>query len=148
MARYQVPQFIEFESKIIGPFSVRQFAYMLGGIGGTYLIYVVLGLIPGIVLIIPLLALSFSLAFVTWNGRKFIDVMAAAFAYFFKRKLYIWKKTDKKVEGSEMKQTSVADAFVAPSLSQSKLKDLAWSLDVKENVFSTTKGGYTKGATQ
>jgi hypothetical protein len=148
MARYQVPQFIEFESKVVGPFSIRQFAYMLGGIGGSYLIYIILGVIPGIILIAPLLILSFSLAFVTWNGRKFIDVMASAFSYFFKSKLYIWKKIDKKVEVSEVEKTSVADAFVAPSLSQSKLKDLAWSLDVKENVFSVTKGGYTKGATQ
>lgn len=148
MARYQVPQFIEFESKVIGPFSIRQFSYMLGGIGGSYLIYVVLGTFPGIFLIVPLLALSFSLAFVIWNGRKFIDVCASAFSYMFKSKLYIWKKIDKEVTAEEYKKTSVADSFVAPSLSQSKLKDLAWSLDVKENVFSTTKGGFTKGATQ
>ncbi len=148
MARYQVPQFIEFESKIIGPFSIRQFAYMLGGIGGSYILYIFLGVFPGILLIIPLLVLSFSLAFVTWNGRKFIDVLSSAFSYFFRKKLYIWKKLDKEVVVSESSKTSVADAFVAPSLSQSKLKDLAWSLDVKENVFSTSKGGYIKGQTQ
>lgn len=146
--RYQVPQFIEFESKVIGPFSVRQFSYMLGGIGGTYLIYRFLGIIPGIILIAPLLVLSFCLAFVTWNGRKFIDVMASAFSYAFGSKLYIWKKVDKEVTAEAAKETSVADAFIAPSLSQSKLKDLAWSLDVKENVFSTKDGGYKRGANQ
>jgi PrgI family protein len=148
MARYQVPQFIEFESKVIGPFSVRQFAYMLGGIGGTYILYLLFGVFPGILFIIPLLVLSFSLAFVTWNGRKFIDVLSSAFSYVFKKKLYIWKKLDRKVVASEENKTSVADSFVAPSLSQSKLKDLAWSLDVKENVFSASKGGYVKGQTQ
>lgn len=148
MARYQVPQFIEFESKIIGPFSLRQFSYMLGGIGGTYILYILLGVFPGILLIVPLLTLSFSLAFVTWNGRKFIDVLSSAFLYFFKKKLYIWNKVDKEVVASEATKTSAADAFVAPSLSQSRLKDLAWSLDVKENVFSASKGGYIKGQTQ
>ncbi len=148
MTRYQVPQFIEFESKIIGPFSIRQFSYMLGGIGGSYIIYKFLGFIPGIVLIIPLCILSFSLAFVTWNGRKFIDVLEAAISYTFKTKLYKWRKVDKEVTPTEEEKTNVADSFVAPSLSQSKLKDLAWSLDVKENVFSTSKGGYTKGLTQ
>ncbi len=145
--RYQVPQFIEFESKVIGPFSIRQFSYMLGGIGGTYLLYRFMGLFPGIIFIVPLVILSFCLAFVTWNGRKFIDVAASAFSYVFGNKLYIWKKIDKPVTVEEAKK-SVADAFVAPSLSQSKLKDLAWSLDVKENVFSTTEGGYKKGANQ
>lgn len=146
--RYQVPQFIEFESKIIGPFSIRQFSYMLGGTGGTYLIYRALGIFPGILLIAPLLIVSFCLAFVTWNGRKFIDVTASAFAYAFGAKLYIWKKIDKPVTAEEAQKTSVADAFVAPSLSQSKLKDLAWSLDVKENVFSAKEGGYMKGQNQ
>jgi len=146
--RYQVPQFIEFESKVIGPFSIRQFSYMLGGIGGTYLIHRFLGLFPGILLFGPLLVISFCLAFVTWNGRKFIDVTASAFSYAFGSKLYIWKKIDKEVTAEEATKTSVADAFVAPSLSQSKLKDLAWSLDVKENVFSAKEGGYKKGLTQ
>jgi len=59
---------------------------MLGGIGGSYIIYKFLGFIPGIVLIIPLCILSFSLAFVTWNGRKFIDVLEAAISYTFKTK--------------------------------------------------------------
>lgn len=146
--RYQVPQFIEFESKIIGPLSIRQFSYVLGGLGGTYLIYRGLGLFPGILIFGPLLALSFCLAFVTWNGRKFIDVTASAFSYIIGTKLYIWKKIDKPVTVEEAENTSVADAFVAPSLSQSKLKDLAWSLDVKENVFSTKDGGYKKGLSQ
>ena len=147
--RYQVPQFIEFESKVIGPFSIRQFSYMIGGLGGTYLIYKFLGIFPGIILFFPLLVLSFCLAFVTWNGRKFIDVMASAFSYFFGSKLYIWRKIDKPLEPDEVKKSvNVANSFVAPSLSQSKLKDLAWSLDVKENVFSTKEGGYKKGLTQ
>lgn len=147
MTRYQVPQFIEFESKVIGPFSIRQFSYILGGVGGSYLIYRSLGAFPGLLLMVPLGALSFSLAFVTWNGRKFIDVLAAASSYFFKSKLYIWKKIDKPLEETK-EETSIANSFVAPSLSQSKLKDLAWSLDVKENVFSATKGGYTRGVNQ
>ncbi|MES2623448.1 MAG: hypothetical protein V4576_03505 [Patescibacteria group bacterium] len=146
--RYQVPQFIEFESKVIGPFSIRQFSYMLGGLGGTYLIYRFLGFFPGVILFTPLLALSFCLAFVTWNGRKFIDVLASAFSYVLGNKLYIWKKIDKPVTTEDADKTSVADAFVSPSLSQSKLKDLAWSLDVKENVLSTNKNEYQKDLTE
>ncbi len=138
MSRYQVPQFIEFESKVIGPFSIRQFAYMIGGLGGSYIIYSQLGIFPGILLFAPLIALSFSLAFVTWNGRKFLDVLGSAFNYFLKAKLYTWKKINKEVTAEEAaKSTSIADTFVAPNLSQSKLKDLAWSLDIKETVFST-----------
>ncbi len=146
--RYQVPQFIEFESKVVGPFSFRQFAYLLGGIGGSYLIYTVLGFFPGIIFMIPLLAISASLAFVKINGRSFVDVMASAFSFAFGRKLYIWKKIDKEVVASGENTPSAADSFTAPSLSQSKLKDLAWSLDVKENVFASKEEGFKPGVNQ
>ncbi len=146
--RYQVPQFIEFENKLIGPLSFRQFAYILGGLGGSYLIYTFLGIIPGLLLIIPLIATSAALAFIKVNGRTFVDVLASAFAYVFGTKLYIWKKIDKPVTAEEKNKTATADAFLAPSLSQSRLKELAWSLDIKENVFSSKEGGFKRGATQ
>ncbi len=137
--RYQVPQFIEFESKIIGPFSFRQFAYVLGGAGGSYIIYKVLGLFPGILLIIPLCLLSFALAFIKINGRPFVAALEAALSFFLGGKLYVWKKVDKPVEAKAANEhtNNIADEFVAPTLSQSKLKDLAWGLDIKDNVFST-----------
>jgi len=134
--RYQVPQFIEFESKIIGPFTFKQFIYMLGGVGGTYIIYKLLGLFLGIIPMIALWALTGALAFVKINNKSFVDTMAAGFAYMTRSKLYIWKKVDKPVTAEEkMESTAVADSFLAPSLSQSRLKDLAWSLDVNKSVY-------------
>jgi hypothetical protein len=134
--RYQVPQFIEFDSKIIGPLTFKQFIYILGGVGGTYIIYKIFGIFPGIILMLILWALSGSLAFVKINNKNFVDVLAAGFSYMTKSKLYIWKKIDKPVTAEQKTQdTSVADSFFAPSLSQSKLKDLAWSLDVNKSVY-------------
>lgn len=138
--RYQVPQFIEFESKIIGPLTFKQFIYLLGGTGGTYILFKIFGIFPGILFIIALWVLAGSLAFVKINNKDFVDILAAGFAYFTKSKLYIWKKVDKPVTAEEIKkETDTADSFLAPSLSQSKLKDLAWSLDVNKNIFPTKK---------
>lgn len=138
--RYQVPQFIEFDSKIIGPLTFKQFIYILGGIGGTYIIYKIFGIFPGIILMLVLWALSGALAFVKINNKSFVDVLAAGFSYMFKSKLYIWKKIDKPVTAEEkVENTDIADSFLAPSLSQSRLKDLAWSLDVNKSVYPTKK---------
>ncbi len=138
--RYQVPQFIEFDSKIIGPFSFKQFIYILGGLGGTYIIYKILGFFPGIILMIVLWILAGSLAFVKINNKDFVDILAAGFAYVTKSKLYIWKKIDKPVTAEKKEiETKSIDSIIAPSLSQSKLKDLAWSLDVNKNVYPTNK---------
>ncbi len=138
--RYQVPQFIEFESKIIGPLTFKQFIYILGGVGGTYIINKIFGIFPGIILMIILWALAGSLAFVRINNKSFVDVLAAGFSYVTKSKLYIWKKIDKPVTAEQkIEQTLDVNSFLAPSLSQSKLKDLAWSLDVNKSVYPTKK---------
>lgn len=138
--RYQVPQFIEFESKIIGPLTFKQFIYILGGVGGTYIINKIFGIFPGIILMIILWALAGSLAFVRINNKSFVDVLAAGFSYITKSKLYIWKKIDKPVTAEQkIEQTLDVNSFLAPSLSQSKLKDLAWSLDVNKSVYPTKK---------
>lgn len=138
--RYQVPQFIEFESKIIGPLTFKQFIYILGGVGGTYIIYKIFGFFPGIILMLILWALAGSLAFVKVNNKSFVDVLAAGFSYITKSKLYIWKKIDKPVTAEQkIEQTLDVNSFLAPSLSQSKLKDLAWSLDVNKNVYPSKK---------
>jgi len=138
--RYQVPQFIEFESKIIGPFTFNQFIYILGGVGGTYLIHKIFGMFPGIILMLILWALAGSLAFVKINNKNFVDILAAGFSYITRSKLYIWRKIDKPVT-AEQKAVEItsADSFFAPSLSQSKLKDLAWSLDVNKSVYPEKK---------
>ncbi len=136
--RYQVPQFIEFESKIIGPLTFKQFIYILGGTGGTYIIYKIFGIFPGIILMLILWSLAGSLAFVKINNKSFVDVLAAGFSYLTRSKLYVWKKIDKPVTAEEeVKEiASVNSGFLAPSLSQSKLKDLAWSLDVNKNIYT------------
>ena len=138
--RYQVPQFIEFESKIIGELTVKQFVYLLGGIGGTYILYKIFGMFPGIIFMFILWVLSGSLAFVKVNNKPFIDVLAAGFSYMIKSKLYIWKKIDKPVTVEDkIDDKSTTNSFLAPSLSQSKLKDLAWSLDVNKENSQTTQ---------
>ncbi len=138
--RYQVPQFIEFESKIIGPLTFKQFIYILGGIGGTYIIYKIFGIFPGVLFMIVLWALAGSLAFIKVNNKSFVDVLAAGFSYMVRSRLYIWKKIDKPVTAEEaVKENTIEGSFLAPSLSQSRLKDLAWSLDVNKSVYPTQR---------
>ena len=131
--RYQVPQFIEVEDKVIGPFTVKQFIYVIGGIGMCVVLYTYLPIYISILLIAAILPLSFALAFYKINNKPFIDFLESAFMYYTKQNLYIWKKEDKKI----IQQTEVAsDArqVYVPKLSESKLKELSWTLDINENL--------------
>ena len=131
--RFQVPQFIEVEDKIFGPLSIKQFIYLIGGAGLSFIVYTFVGnLYISIFLILPIVAFALALAFYKVNSKPFINVVEAAFTYYIGSKLYIWKKVDKKIEAKESVAGSAPDFYV-PKLSDSKLKDLTWSLDIKQS---------------
>lgn len=131
--RFQVPQFIEVEDKIIGPFTIKQFVYLAGGGFMCYIIYDFFPLIISIFLIAIVGLLSFALAFYKINNRPFIEFLESAFTFYTKNNLYIWKKEEKKIVSKE-KQTQDKNQVFVPRLSESKLKELSWSLDINENL--------------
>ena len=140
--RYEVPQFIDIEDKIFGPLTFRQSIYLAGSVGAAFVIYYGLGrLFPfelpamfKLVLAAPPVALGIALAFVKVNKRPFINFLEAGFYYTINAKRYIWKKTDKKNNrqrvAKETGPVTVNQSYV-PKVSRSKLKDLAWSLDME-----------------
>lgn len=139
MAQYQVPQFIEVEDKIFGPLTLKQFIY-LAGAGGISAIFVFGLPIPrffGIVFALPVVGFALALAFLRVNDRPFIDTLEAAFNFFRKEKLYLWQKKDNVVAenasiAEREKERAMQNGEEEPKMTQSRLKDLAWSLDIKE----------------
>jgi hypothetical protein len=134
--RYQVPQFIEIEDKIFGPLTLKQFIYLAGG-GGLCLIF--FSLLPfyfTVILSIPVLAFSAALAFYQVNGRPLITAVEHAFFYMMGNKLYLWKQRPAKPMAAAQATISGARGAVppVPKLSESKLKDLAWSLNIKDRA--------------
>lgn len=137
--RFQVPQFIDVEDKIFGPLTLKQFIYLAGGAGLSFLIYVLIGsLVFAAIPIIIVMAVSGALAFYKLNSKPFIYVVEAAVKYWIGSKLYIWKKEDKVKQPSPTAgDTSQNFSSVkVPKISDSKLKDLSWSLDIKESAYS------------
>ncbi|HEY9584498.1 MAG TPA: PrgI family protein [Candidatus Paceibacterota bacterium] len=136
--RFQVPQFINIEDKIFGPFTAKQFVYLAGGAGLCYMIYKFLPFFIAVILIILVTAFVASLAFIKINNKPFIFTLEAAVKYFFGSKLYLWRKnTDNKQPTTNNKQEdarSLEASDIAPRLSESKLKELTWSLDVKKEI--------------
>jgi hypothetical protein len=139
--QFQVPQFIEIEDKIFGPLTIKQFLYLGGGIGASIVLFIYIPYkIISVILIIPVAIFSLALAFYKVNGKTFIDVVENSFYYFLGDKLYIWKKVDKKpISKMEDQIKSAKSLLSVPKMSDSKLKDLTWSLDIKEGVSSQTE---------
>ncbi|KKW42982.1 MAG: hypothetical protein UY93_C0006G0003 [Parcubacteria group bacterium GW2011_GWA1_56_13] len=135
MAQYQVPQFIEVEDKIFGPLTLKQFIYLAGGGGLCLLMFSLLPIYLTVLLGIPVMALSAGLAFFSINGRPLIHAMEHAFGYFFGSKLYLWKQRQQVQQTtSTTNQGQKPINLPVPKLSESKLRDLSWSLNIKDRT--------------
>ena len=134
--QFQVPQFIEVEDKIVGRLTLKQFLYLAGGAGAVIALYIYIPYkIVAILLIIPIAAFSLALTFYRINNRPFIDVVQSFFYYSIGSKLYLWKKAEKKPVSQLTEQVQMAKSLISvPKMSESKLKDLTWSLDIKESL--------------
>ena len=148
MARYQVPQFIEIEDKIFGPLTLKQFIYLAGGAGLCLFFFTLLPLYIALIFMLPVMGFSAALAFYKVNGRPFIDAVEHAVKYFFGTKLYLWKQRVAGQTPSAAKAPVPANLATlgVPKLSQSRLKDLSWSLNIKDRtvmgVTNTERTGF------
>ena len=134
--RYQVPQFIEVEDKIFGPLTLKQFIYLAGGGGLCLIFFSLLPLYLTVILAIPVIAASMALAFYEVNGRPLIHAVEHAFSYFIGRKLYLWKPrhVETTLKSMPVTKTEAIATLPVPKLSESKLKDLSWSLNIKDRT--------------
>lgn len=133
--KYQVPQFIETEDKIFGPLTVKQFLYVAGGAAAGFIIWSLLPRFIAIIIGAPVVIFFLALAFYRYNDRPFVLVVENAIKYYLGDKLYIWRKQNKKIdEPQEQKEISSDAGLDVPKLSDSKLKELSWSLDVDEKL--------------
>ncbi|HEC93820.1 MAG TPA: PrgI family protein [Candidatus Kaiserbacteria bacterium] len=128
--KYQVPQFVDVESKIIGPLTLKQFIYVAGGIGACFLLLHFLPFLIAILLCIPVAGFAGALAFYKVNGKPFERIIEAAVTYYSSSRFFIWKKEQVPVKP---KMVSTAQPTEGPKntvrLTRGKLHNLARSLD-------------------
>jgi hypothetical protein len=132
--RFQIPQFIDVEDKIFGPFTLKQFIYLAGGASIGVVGVVFFGTFLGLLVASPIIVLALALAFYKINNRPFVNTLESAFKYALKDKLFIWQKKepDEKSAKEESPSGEKYTSLVVPNLSGNKLKDMSWELDVKK----------------
>ena len=135
--RYQVPQFIEVEDKIFVKFSLKQFIYLAGGGGLSFILFRYLpSIMWSFIPIVIVMSFSAALAFYKVNNKPFINVVEAAFKYYTSAKLFIWKKVPNQKTDNAIQEAKEYAGIMVPKISDSKLKDLTWSLDIKESMYT------------
>jgi len=92
MLEFQIPQFIESESKIVGPLTMVQF-FFLGGAGFLIVIFyfATKSLLMTILFMAGVGGPAAFLAFGKYNGEKAINVLLHFFIHLKSPKLYVWQ---------------------------------------------------------
>lgn len=139
--QYKVPQNLDIEDKIIGPFTLKQFLYILGGAVACYFIYVILapyGLTTVILADFPVAALTVAIVFVKINERPFTFFLMSFVTFVSRPQEFIWGRfsgqTDIKmstgekmvIRRKEVKKISKGDEGV-----KSKLERLSMIVDAR-----------------
>ena len=72
--RYQTPQFIDIEDRLFGPLTVKQFIYLVGGAGLSFILYRFLPFIVAILVIAPVAVLALALALARLEAKEHVHV--------------------------------------------------------------------------
>lgn len=131
--KFQVPQFIDMEDKLIGPLSFKEFAFIAGGCGLAYILYrFIPSTLIAFIFMAPVLVFAAALAFYRPNNKPFIEMVQAAILFTIGKKLYTWQKQDKPIRTKEV-DTSYrgGTSMMMPILSENKLTSLSRELDTQ-----------------
>lgn len=131
MNKYVVPQFIDVESKILGPITTRQFIIALvGGMVGFFA-YKFSDFSLFVVEAIIILAIVIVFGFVKVNGSPFYVFLLNYISTLKEPSLRIWRKdvtiiSEEKINDKEMKETV---SIARRKLPRSRLSELSLIID-------------------
>lgn len=89
--QYQVPQFIDTEDKIAGPFTIRQFIYICITAGIIMALYFVFQSFFFILFAFVVGAAGIGMAFVKVNGQPLSKLAVLGFMFYWNPQLYLWQ---------------------------------------------------------
>ncbi len=90
--QFQVPQFIEHEARLIGPFTIKQTA-LLGGTGAIlFVLWFILEKWLFFALGIPISLFALLLGFMKINDRPLLGFFTSFLSFFVSPQLFIWQK--------------------------------------------------------
>ena len=92
MAQFEVPQFIDTESRIIGPLTIKQFGFVAVPALVCFFLYFTLALWAWVPVMIVLMGAGASFAFIKVNERPLYMLTLYAAKFFWEPKIFLWKR--------------------------------------------------------
>lgn len=133
--QYRVPQNIDLEDKIVGPFTAKQFIYLIAGFSITYVLFSAFGTsFIGIILMSPVILLTIALTFVRVQDRPFEKFLAAIARYIARPKRRLWGRIgDPPLLIIKHTQKKEFKPVKRDKITRSTLEQLSSNLDTRGN---------------
>lgn len=93
--RFNVPQFIDVEDRIVWQFSLKQFLFLIGVGAVIMVLWYLFKLWFALLIGVPLVTISLAFLLVKINGRPLTSVFSAWFTFRTNPRLYTWRKEEK-----------------------------------------------------
>ncbi len=138
--RFTVPQFIEYETKIVGPLTFKQFIFV--GIAGAicFFLYFTIGKTNFFLFIVAcsiLGVISVALAFLQIGGRSFSTIIGNFLRFKLSPKIYLWRK--KEVPVTEFRKPSAAEVVEGKEELPLKIAEKSRLKRIKNQIETKTK---------
>jgi hypothetical protein len=91
--RFQVPQFVDIQDKIIGPLTLRQFLYYVVAVMFLTPVYMFSDLGLLITIAIPVLGVAALFAHGKFYGQSFGAILMSGLSYLMGDKMFLWRRT-------------------------------------------------------
>ena len=135
--QFKVPQNIDLEDKIVGPLTLIQFLYVLGGGVLDYLMYLSFGSVFIFwVVAIPATAIALALAFLKIQDQPLSHFIKAGLTYLSRPKVRVWRRhgTDFSSIRQAPPKKNVMPIIPKKKIEKSELEKLAQVLDTGTKV--------------
>jgi len=141
--QHTIPQFIEHEARIVGPFTFKQFTYFAAAAAVALVLYFSFGMSSLFIIgsaIAVLVAAAFALLKV--EGRSLPELVKNIFLFFSSSKIFLWKRQSFSMVRTEIKKPvgdigKIKEGIEeiknpVPLVSKSKLSDLNMKIETKK----------------
>jgi len=129
--RFTLPQFIEHEAKIVGPFTFKQFIFI--GIAGA-ICFMLYFTVPFSLFLLSCIVIgggAMSLALLKVGGRPLPGVITNFIKFKFSPKMYLWHKKQGLITVLEQKKPEKEEETSLKVIKKSQLKDVQTKIETK-----------------
>lgn len=145
MAIFNIPQFIDTEDKIAGPFTAKQLGWTVAAAAAGFVVYLFFGKTASFIGAIPIILIFGAFAFYKPNGMPLTSVTGSFFSFFLHPKFYAWKRMpDELPSRKKISETRIKDKPEPKVITSEKIEEISKLLNSpKQKNNNFTDGNIT-----